>query len=443
MSNIKIFSWNVCWECMTNSSYGSARELGKKCINNICKNNILNIINNLINDEYDFIALQEASNLLNDLNKFPNYGIIHVNQNPEELITLYNTKKYIVNAIKYGEIMDNRPYQIIFLYDNYNKKNIIFINLHNAHLRDKNYKNNIIYLETMLSNELNLGIINDNNFNNFINIQNINQNKDISLFFDKDAYVISAGDFNDHDNGKYFINFRPFSQSNTILKDIILSTKGIKPPNTCCSTHVPPYDLYKFRLYGDYILFSNNFDIFKNNEIFYNNKITSDHLPVYAILQIDQKFKLKSDIHSLKFYLTNIENNKELLHIGQEILNTDILETPNKLYYNSIISDQNYLVYIYKYNQPSIIGYIRLRYLTKFDKNFKVNRTTTLRFIDDLRDPNEYDKINNKLFKGPTVYKDDIVCIANNNIIDDCIILQVLNDRNKIGYVKLKNIEKN
>ena len=125
--SIKIFSWNVHWQSMKDQTKND---------------NAVQIINTLTNQKYDFIALQEASDLYNKLkNSIQNYEILfssnkgffpntNDNDNTNKLITLYDSNKYKLITKRYGSIQgfnskgnpSTRPFHILFLVENNNDK---------------------------------------------------------------------------------------------------------------------------------------------------------------------------------------------------------------------------------------------------------------------------------------------------------------------------------
>jgi hypothetical protein len=102
MDNIKILTWNICWEIMKNST--------------IARNNILNTINKLIFNKYDFIALQEASYIYTYLDKYDyiittNNGKFNKeNENLNTLITLYDKTKYRVKKYYAETFRQGKPH---------------------------------------------------------------------------------------------------------------------------------------------------------------------------------------------------------------------------------------------------------------------------------------------------------------------------------------------
>lgn len=265
-TNIKIFNWNICWQCVAGEQKGSAAELGKLCHPDKCFNNIKKILNQLTN--FDFITLQEAYKW-NDLtqNLQHTHGIVNSKSGREDMVTLYNKKKFIVKEFTFGDISNTggRPFQIIIFELVSNSSDIIIlINLHNGHnIKKSDVEQKISYA--------------------FNKLKNINQLQGSNI------YVIAAGDFNDTGE-KYYNNFQPFKYSSfNQFKNIDVTSKTKTPPNTCCSVKEPPKTIYS--RYGDYILFSGNFNIKQNNLIYQinnsNKVLASDHLAIYSELEIN------------------------------------------------------------------------------------------------------------------------------------------------------------
>jgi len=264
--NIKIFNWNICWQCVAGEQKGSASDLGKLCQSNKCFNNIQKIINGL--SSFDFITLQEALKWKELTQNISNtHESVHSKSNREDIVTLYNKNKYVVKEYVFGDISNTggRPFQIIiFESKTISPETIIIINLHNGHYIKKSE------LERKISET-------------FDKLKNINQ------LNASDVYVLAAGDFNDSGE-KYFNNLQPFKYSSfKNFQNITVNTKSKIPPNTCCSQKEPPKTIYQ--RYGDYILFSNNFNIKQNNLIYQinnsNKVLASDHLAIYSELEIN------------------------------------------------------------------------------------------------------------------------------------------------------------
>ena len=269
---MRILSYNVSWEAMTNSSYGSAGNLGRKCTNNICMDNITNYINAVNKNKnkkglLDFIALQEItlfdlfSSKITDFKS--NYYYIESVSGPENLITCF-LKKYVLiekycSSFRPGK---GRPFHILYFHVGGEK--IIFINLHYCNRFD------ICNLQRALTK----------------GIKSMSKIKDL----DK-CRVIVAGDFNfnrwkyspesfqvKYNETKKQIRFKPFKHSE-------LETGCSLPKKTCCSDD--DKDGKQMYSIGDFILDSKD----KNNEnkIYLENKIkglTSDHYPIFSKLKL-------------------------------------------------------------------------------------------------------------------------------------------------------------
>jgi endonuclease/exonuclease/phosphatase family metal-dependent hydrolase len=257
---------------MTGTNKGSAGILGKKCgkTNNKCLKLINKYLISAFNDDFDFIALQEASNY-EKLIISNNYKYVHYKQNGdlEDMVTIYNSNKYILKAYHFKLLFPGRPCQILFFTHKQNNKKFIFINLHNEHnISQKN-------LEKKISKNANKGTLNKLNDN--ISSNNDLQNDDLTKFYTKKSYIIIAGDFNDHNKYNYYIGLNIF---NNIIKS------DIKPTNSC---YINIMDKI-----GDYILYSNNFNITsilskEFNKDLGKRGIASDHIPIYTILTYKNK----------------------------------------------------------------------------------------------------------------------------------------------------------
>ena len=473
--SLNIFTWNIYWKAMSGASNGLPNELGFKCSittkenhistpkgggPTICLNNVVNILDTL--DNIDFIALQESKHWKFIYNKLKNKNLRYVHHKYKyvDMVTFYNYKKIKIIAIKCG-ILNNysddiRPYHIIFCYDNNNNKYIIFINLHNGHIYNGFNKLN---LETNLSNNIDKIMLIDkyNLDKNFENCQDyLNKKfKTIQKNFNENTYTIVVGDFNDNYGQNYYKGLKPFSKTLYSINLINVTTNNKKPPYTCCDDNPlqkkNPYNTINYLSYGDYILFSNNFDPIINNNIYNLNKLKlySDHLPVQSILlykiipsitDIDllQKpiFKLKT-VNSIKLIL-----NFDLLHYGH-IINYD-----DELIYPINDLDNDDLILIKTNN--NIIGYIQKKYLTKTINPdiFIVNMTTILRYLYNLLDPyyNIYIYINGNKFlhKGPIINKGTQVKINNfSTYINNkkYTLIQKKNNKHIFGFIPTNNLQ--
>lgn len=271
---MNILSYNICWECMTNGvkGFGSAKELGNKCnIKKDCLQNVVDLIDNnsvFSNKDYDFIALQESSNskqIFQKSKKLNNkvYKPLYSKSGFEDILTIYNKSKYQLIQEINGEFEQGRPIQILSLINKTNNKNIIFINLHYA-FKNKNKK----IMKEKLSYYIDL-------------LENIPIN----------PHVILAGDFNyfwykQITNKNNIFYFKPFYYSKNIsLKNIkVFSHQKHK---TCCDgiNGTNKIKNNKYNGKSDFIFY--NKEISKNNILLDNykiNKIASDHIPIYSIL---------------------------------------------------------------------------------------------------------------------------------------------------------------
>ena len=338
---IPVLSWNICFGCMT---HNKADTTGKKVVaqctqlsdtkkndmdkkgQHICDDNLAvhrpcmdNLIDYIVNiqhkynfSKYDFIGLQESSgwekivsdprimNLLISSNEKTGYlNYIHGFSGYEDMITFYNAKKYILNAVKFGDICEpGRPYTILFLTEIATGINFIVINIHSKH------KINVYTLQSELSKELHMAtrINATTKIVPIINIHAVNTTDITDIITDKHFRIIFMGDTNENvgpgknpdwkeKESKFWNkNFKPFA--NTGFEN--LHSKQVssnEPPLTCCfgkhieeCTNTYPY-------IGDYILVSNGLKFIDENIIPIEqtnctSKPVSDHLPVLSIFTI-------------------------------------------------------------------------------------------------------------------------------------------------------------
>lgn len=308
MNDIKILSWNICFECMTNKNLGSAGWLGHICKPvslgsniTICAQNIINCINN--SQHYDIIGFQEASRWYEIIPKtyLKDYSYVHSTINKEEMITIYNPKRFILEAYKINnDIYNGRPYQILFLKDINTQENIICINIHNEH---SNNKDKII---DQLCNDINKIFIVNHTPSIKYEIKNahtITSLSDISTYLKEKTLfnIILFGDLNDSLTLNLWNGFIPFAKSKiNQLNQIHVNSASVMPPLTCCFNGI---NSLKHTSPCDYILISNNMKYTQNNTILdeytknmypanfheLNTKGTSDHAPIYAIINYKQK----------------------------------------------------------------------------------------------------------------------------------------------------------
>jgi hypothetical protein len=259
---MNILSYNISWECMTNSINGSAGTLGNICAlksknNFYCKDNFIKFLEYQINKKkYDIIALQEASNLDNLNNilydlKINNYFIYTAISGNEKMITLIDKNKFKIIKHFSSKFKIGRPFHIFILKNILNQENIIFVNLHYVVLNDSNNIN--LNISNILTNSLKFYI----------------PNYELIL---KNFRIILAGDFNHEVN----LNFKEIYNMN--FKNNILYFEPFKnlnyvmvynPPKTCC--------------------YKNTF----NSEINYNADLIMDSIPLCINKIVKKPFFLK------------------------------------------------------------------------------------------------------------------------------------------------------
>ena len=160
---------------------------------------------------------------------------------------------------------------------------------------------------------------------------------------------------------------KPFDLSNIIeLKNIEVSSKMIEPPLTCCSTKNPSTG---HKLYGDYILISNDMNYTIPNIILsnYDGKLlTSDHTPVFAVVTYQPVIQPISQLLLIGDYknLQRCKSNKFNI-INNVIIYIKKLNKLNK---------QDYSNFTYK-NNINYTGYLYNDIKTKIlqDDKIKIN----------------------------------------------------------------------
>lgn len=259
---MKIFSFNVSWECMTNSNKGSAKNLGEICHNisdnNFqCRDNLIKYLRQIRNNynDFDIFCFQEATNIELLKNEFNKDFFFHTYQSGlEKIYTILNLNIFRINDIIAGEFKKGRPFCIFLLESKIRNESIILINLHYC---GSVKRDNCDLISLILNQRF------KNEYPNFeIDFSN--------------HRIIVVGDFNYHLHPKSItevnniLKFRPFKNLNYC--------QAYKPYSSCC-------------YYNDFNDNINNVTdlIFDSKSI---NQITilkpkipiSDHLPIISIL---------------------------------------------------------------------------------------------------------------------------------------------------------------
>ena len=339
---IIVLSWNIFWMAMDGINEDDPRQKGKKptqqsdfgkhCATkvedglNICARNVKTTIDELA-EEYDFVALQEASqwNKIHEKStKLKGMGYVHYKFGNTNLVTFYNKKKYRLIAFKtdfISKIIDikadtynNRPYHVLYLEHIKNKEHYIFINLHLPH------EINRFEVESGLSKNMDTFFMlnkddgnisetfserptkkNRNNSQAYFEYQRAidKQTTPISMTWSEQKYnIIVAGDFNDTGEHMFWSSLKPLQYYNTDgqnLLDIEVKLKK-KPPPTCCALNFEEPSTNKYELIGDYILVNSTLNVKK----IYAPTLTiptSDHLPV--IIHLSPTYNKEDDANKL------------------------------------------------------------------------------------------------------------------------------------------------
>jgi endonuclease/exonuclease/phosphatase family metal-dependent hydrolase len=333
---IIVLSWNILWMAMDgiNEEKGEKntpeREFGKRCATdvkdglNICATNVKNTIDELA-EEYDFVALQEASQwdkIHEKSSKLKDMGYVHYRFGNTNLVTFYNKKKYRLIAFKtdfISKIIDikadtynNRPYHVLYLEHIKSKEHYIFINLHLPHEInredvERGLSKNMDTFFTLNKDDGNISETfsarpteeNRNNSQAYFKKQRAidKQTTPIGMTWPEQKYnIIVAGDFNDANKKKFWNGFKPFKMSSIdSLKD--LEVKLVEePPPTCCSLNFEEPSTNKYTSIGDYILVNSSLQVQK----IYAPTLTiptSDHLPF--IIHLSPTYNKEDDATKL------------------------------------------------------------------------------------------------------------------------------------------------
>ena len=504
-NNLKILSWNICWGCMkaddTSAGDGTARFLAQECKQSqLCLQNVVELINY---EEYDIIGLQEAAKYADIINRSPRlrtmgciHHTLHISRGriivDIDLTTFYNTEKFKVMAVKVGNIdefdQDGRPYHIIFLEHTNTSDKYIIINLHNAHSISKND------LQRRLSNNIDTLFIVDpvNRNKDFMNIEDMGVSDGSQLFEDNTFKTIVLGDFNDHGRGNYWRGLQPFSNTSfQNLRSIVVSSQTIPPPYTCCTgknslrTAGDRDDLF-----GDYILIDNSLNYSTPNTIvkyFMDNiktKLSSDHKPVFAIIEIlavpvevppaaavpvpagvsppvpapaaaavsppvpaadtvtsreTMAFFSVKKPHTLRLLNDLHDPNDPTYFKHKQLRGLTINEKSTLSYPLQEIPFQiptEIFMYVVDKDNPNIIGYINKKYLKEIGNNqYRVENSRTLRLLANNQDP-QFDTINGNYHRGATVTSRNILILPNGETTDkNFVLICDVYDSNKVGYI--------
>jgi len=237
---MRIFTYNVSWQSMIgrsnwklcNSTNPTDEKYFMKCIQNVSK-----VIDE--NKPYDFVLLQEASNykkIIAESEYLKQMSFRVHNSGPEEMIMFWDHNKYHLDSelVLEGEFVKGRPYQVLTF-----NTNLTVINIHAEHQRVP------------------------------ILIKKLNRlmNKLVELFPNPSHRFIIGGDFNNNIGNILRLGSITFHNN----PEYIL---------TCCGPS-------NFKFSFDHVIDSVAPPIKIFSPIV--DKLASDHLPIIAILDLDQK----------------------------------------------------------------------------------------------------------------------------------------------------------
>ena len=161
-TEIKVLTYNVCWEAMAVSKNKYETPCDK---HNISKENTINVTNRckknvlaiLTQGAYDIILLQEASNF--DTHDITGMTRIHFKSgkkgNEEHQVVYYRQSVFTEKSNGTGDFDTGRPYTILLLEHILSKKQILVINVHLPH---KKTEQEVITLLDKISNNTESGI---------------------------------------------------------------------------------------------------------------------------------------------------------------------------------------------------------------------------------------------------------------------------------------------
>jgi len=249
--SIKVLSYNVYYRSMENTP--------NECKPNICTDNIIKVINTISN-RYDFIALQEPSNIevldkycpaLKNMTKHVSKSL---SGKIDLIVTYYDKNRWheIFNGTANMSTDQDQRNMHIFIFS----EEVIFINVHCAH-----YHTNLASMQTGINNTI-------------TKILNTYTGPNINQIF-QNYRIIIAGDFND--DVKAMSN--PFNITfNGIVRPLHLNPHYL---DTCCILgNLKTDDMW--HQHADNILDSRGQP--SNIRIPSWTKPASDHAPVYAEL---------------------------------------------------------------------------------------------------------------------------------------------------------------
>jgi hypothetical protein len=465
---IVTMSYNVCFGCMYSDANSSkdvtSVELSKHCKDlaekenpkkNICLENIQTVFNVTAYNQFgsfDLVGIQEATNW-NEIIKahsLKNLSFIHHKSKFEDMVSLYNSKKFKLDAFIIGDIDGKgRPYQILFLTHKLSNIKYIFINIHNSHINDPPL------LANALSSNKNAFVI-DNDKKSFDNCQQIppRDYSDYSSIISQNEYnIIFMGDTNFHNAHNIWKMSKQFQPLINMGINVSVSNKTNPekpPPNTCCvgSRNLRSHVKEDSR-YGDYILISEKLSYIVNNVIPSFNPDaktfpTSDHLPIVSVIKLpsfqrqeqEQEFRIEHDI------ILRFESTSKNLPEGMTASKKNIFIYPNGK------QTQKGYVFVQDKNDSNIIGYVNNSYLEKKDDDWKLQnqyRTRILRLQDDPSDPARNVKLSHKgtmhQFQGIMIENTNTLIFPNGEVTKNgLVIVQDKDDNNIIGYIKKEDL---
>jgi len=269
-----VLSYNICWQCMTNTSKGSAPTLGaactctdheedsKSCARTVCTEDVARLIEATPADyemaNYDFVALQEASNWQALRGAAPNtLGKLKaqpykVEGGHEWSVVFWDGSRFALSHQFGGDSGHGYAFQVLI----FDAAETIFVNVHNCHSHQ----------------ECSLSTLGDELSARLLESLGRDEVKELQGY-----RLIVAGDFNRaaEVDSQGQMSIAPLSPAGIETRVSLQS-----PPVTCCSQAKP----WKGRRSGDFIFDSRSVASLEIPRSYEVDVLRSDHLPVVALL---------------------------------------------------------------------------------------------------------------------------------------------------------------
>ena len=291
-TRLTIYSWNVCWGCMTNNRDGidwTAGLLAKSCQRDACLDNVVQTVASWVQDEPDVLFFQEASRweswyaVCQD-----RYEATATKQEKAELVTFTHRRYNRLFSLD-GDLVDRngRPFLIVALQDRRRptREPFLVVNVHFPH--------DVLDQESVEKSwsDMMVRVLYHSHFTSLV--PGWDRDKAMSLM--KQAPLVVGGDW----NGDFTKGFLWDQQT--------VSLQGTNAPKTCCTgdKYIRTAQFDTDTLVGDYIMVSDAYRFERENtvpETFDRSILTSDHVPVTCTVSLTKSVPTNAydDIQTLK-----------------------------------------------------------------------------------------------------------------------------------------------